>query len=61
MTATSNASRKSAERQRRKEAGEVRVEVWLKPEAIEWLETVMNGQLGPTQAISYALFRAAKL
>lgn len=34
----SPASRKSAERQRRKDAGEVRVEVWLEPSLIEALD-----------------------
>jgi len=38
VTAATNASRKSAERQRRKDAGEVRVEVYLEPHLVEALD-----------------------
>ena len=39
---TPNAQHKRAERERRKAAGEVRVEVWLSPQSVEYLEYVMD-------------------
>ena len=56
MTA-SPASRKSAERQRRKDAGEVRIEVWLDRDAQKDLVAIQfNGYaLSQSEAVAYAL------
>lgn len=60
---TSPASRKSAERQRRKDAGEVRVEAWVSPETMGHLEIIMADtgyRLTQSQAISHALYVASR-
>lgn len=41
-TAETPTERKRAERQRRKEAGEVRVEVWFAADEAEWLKQVAS-------------------
>lgn len=58
MTTQSPASRKSAERQRRKDAGDVRVEVWLAPEAmsdLRWMQSFGSCQDTPSEVITRAL------
>lgn len=49
------ANRKQAERQRRKDAGEVRVEVWLSPESIEDLRWIHGLRMSRSEAVSRAL------
>lgn len=54
---TASTIRKRAERLRRKEAGQVRVEAWLSPEAAKHLERVKcEWSLTTDQAVNYALF-----
>lgn len=61
MTAATNASRKSAERQRRKDAGEVRVEVWLNELDIERLDNIAIVRGGDRQdAIKFALLAGVR-
>lgn len=53
---TSPASRKSAERQRRKDAGEVRVEVWLTADEaarINRVGSLLN--MSPAETVRYAV------
>jgi len=52
---TSDTIRKRAERLRRKEAGEVRVEVWLSGQAMFDLSLVEDLGLTRSEAIAYAL------
>ncbi len=53
---TSPASRKSAERQRRKDAGEVRFECWMTPADIRRLDAIASGYAIPRDlAVKYAL------
>ena len=58
MTTKSPASRKSAERQRRKDAGEVRVECWIS--ADEWTkvqEAAQFAEITTTDVIRQAIAR----
>lgn len=60
---TSPASRKSAERQRRKDAGEVRVECWISKETADHLETVIRFsgyRLTQSEAIAHAIYVASR-
>ena len=53
----SPASRKSAERQRRKDAGEVRLEFWMTKADIESLDFIVRERgTDRAEAISFALF-----
>lgn len=53
---TSDTIRKRAERLRRKEAGEVRVEVWFAPDEALWLKSVSaRGNMPVSEAVRWAV------
>jgi len=53
---TPDALHKRAERQRRREAGEVRVEVWFAPDEATWLKSVSaKGNMPVSEAVRWAV------
>ena len=57
---TTPTERKRAERQRRKQAGETRIDVWLDPAARADLALIQNGKHNAQDAVVTAIAYAAR-